>query len=646
MIIFYCLLYLPFVSQIQAQPYHEVLVSNAPDSTSESRYGRAVAIEGDYTFVGASLESKDEHGDDSIHQAGAVYVLQRDLWGNWQQQQKLVPNERQILGLFGQSVSLDGDYALVGSNAVFPAGDSLSYGSGIVFKRNLNGIWTERAKLISAGVQVYDDFAESVAISGRHAIISAHLDNNPDIPGHFTHADGAAFIFEREVSSETWHEVAKLWIPDTVDENYFGRSVDIEGDYAIIGAPNEDEDSQGLNTIHDAGAAYVFKRDSTGQWNLMQKLTAPQRRSPANFGISVAIEDAQLFVGAHRHLAYDSTGTTVESRGLVYVFEQDSTGDWVFIQRIKKPDQGAVGASGGFGHTISIKNGGMIVGARFDFSSETSAYILKKESSGQWVHLEKKWQTTESNPHHIFAENLAIDGPSAVAGLWTDRAVHYEVCRPYTRILKVASCDPFDFLGTTVYNTGTYNNTVYPSVAYCDSAITATLNFERIEADTAVIQSGDSLTATAEASTFQWLDCLNGLTPISGATNATFVPADSMSSRDYGYYAVRVTTERDSCTARSDCFRVDFTTSVSEALLQKLSLYPNPNTGRFTLDLRQIAQPAEVEMYDLTGRLISKQGNLSGKVVLDITGKGYGPGLYVVQVIVGSQRATMKMLWE
>ena len=81
-------------------------------------------------------------------------------------------------------------------------------------------------------------------------------------------SSGSAYIFERD-SNGNWSETQKLTTSDPEVYAYFGSSVAISGNYAIVGAY--------LNN-NDSGSVYIFERDSNGNWgnngNETQKLTA------------------------------------------------------------------------------------------------------------------------------------------------------------------------------------------------------------------------------------------------------------------------------------------------------------------------------------------------------------------------------------
>ena len=83
----------------------------ASDKQVDDRFGTAVSLSGDYAIVGAKNEDPD--GADN---AGAAYIYKRDgTTGVWGDEQKIVASDKQANDIFGESVSISGDYAIVGA---------------------------------------------------------------------------------------------------------------------------------------------------------------------------------------------------------------------------------------------------------------------------------------------------------------------------------------------------------------------------------------------------------------------------------------------------------------------------------------------------------------------------------------------------
>ena len=141
---------------------------SASDETWRDAFGAAVAIDGDDLVVGAP-----EGGDED---RGRAYVFHRS-GSSWSEQGLLlVASETTPYGSFGRSVSISGDYIIVGADA-----------AAYVFHRDGSG-WTEHAKLIApASVSSTATFGCSVSISGDDAVVGARGGNE----------EGVACVFRR-----------------------------------------------------------------------------------------------------------------------------------------------------------------------------------------------------------------------------------------------------------------------------------------------------------------------------------------------------------------------------------------------------------------------------------------------------------------
>jgi prepilin-type N-terminal cleavage/methylation domain-containing protein len=159
---------------------------------------------------------------------------------------------------------------------------------------------TEIAKILASDGVAGDFFGDSVAISGDTAVIGARGDDDAGS------ASGSAYIFTRSGSS--WTQQAKLTASDAAASDNFGWSVAVAGDTAVIAAPRDD--SSGI----DSGSAYIFTR-SGSTWTEQAELTASDGAADDRFGDSVAIFDGTVVIGA---VSDDDAGI---SSGSAYLFE-------------------------------------------------------------------------------------------------------------------------------------------------------------------------------------------------------------------------------------------------------------------------------------------------------------------------------------
>ena len=174
-----------------------------------------------------------------------------------QPETKLIAGDGEGGDSFGQSVSIDGNFAVVGAYQDNDRGGQA--GAAYIFKRT-GGIWTEVYKLTASDGDERDRFGASVAISGDYIVIGAIQDENAIIgPGA-----GSAYVFER--NGGVWNEVAKLIASDAAPGASFGGTVAIDGNYIIIGSHANKSVSN-----FSSGAAYIFERNA-GVWTEVEKL--------------------------------------------------------------------------------------------------------------------------------------------------------------------------------------------------------------------------------------------------------------------------------------------------------------------------------------------------------------------------------------
>jgi len=203
----------------------------ASDADSYDRFGESVAVSGDRAVVGAKGD------DDLAYDSGAAYVF--DLTTG-QELFKLTASDGAASDLFGFSVAISGDRAIVG--ALGDDDDGSGSGSAYLFDVTTG---RELFKLTASDGMEGALFGLAVAASGDRAVVGSR-DSYPWF--------GSAYVFD----VTTGRELFKLTASDGAAADYFGSSVAASGDRAIIGAGWDDD--LGSNS----GSAYVFLTPAQG----------------------------------------------------------------------------------------------------------------------------------------------------------------------------------------------------------------------------------------------------------------------------------------------------------------------------------------------------------------------------------------------
>ncbi len=394
----------------------------ASNGAAHDCFGISVAISGDYAVMGALGD--DDAGDGS----GSAYIFKRDGTA-WTEQAKITASDAAANDIFGTSVAISGDYAVVGAYGGDDAG-SMS-GSAYIFKCNETA-WIEQAKITASDGAAHDYFGTSVAISGDYAVVGAYCD---DDAGAWS---GSAYIFKRDGTA--WTEQAKITASDGAFGDNFGRSVAISGDYAVVGAWRDESFS---------GSAYIFKRNGTA-WEEQAKITASDGAASDYFGRSVAISSDYAVVGAEGD---DGAGS---GSGSAYIFKRNGTA-WEEQAKITASDGAADDL---FGKSVAISSDYAVVGAYQGdgaCSDSGSAYIFKRNGTA-WAQ-EAKIAASDGAAYDWFG-SVAISGDCAIVGAYGDDDAGADSGSAYIYTIGIFSCDsdgnPRDQFapGETVYVTG------------------------------------------------------------------------------------------------------------------------------------------------------------------------------------------------
>ena len=392
----------------------------ASDRAQDDHFGSSVSIFGNYAVVGASSEDEDTSGSNTASGAGAAYIYEiNTTTGVWDEVQKLIASDRAAGDSFGAAVSIVGSYVVVGA----PAEDenstggsaASSAGSVYIFERNsTTGIWTQVQKLVASDRATGDHFGAAVSISGNYIVVGSS-DEDEDAIGNNTLASaGSVYIFQRNSSTGTWAQAQKVIASDRSADAFFGFSVCVLDDQLIAGA--KDESTTG------AGAAYIFKRNSVGVWNPVQKIVASDKDTLAHFGYSVSIDNEYALVGAPGAKKDTAGSVSIAGAGAAYLFRIDSLGSWNQVAKLVSSDRDT---NAQFGHSVSFSNGYALVAAPFD-DTDTSASTLTADagaaylfelnpSTQSWVQT-NKFLAENRDVNDLYGFSVNLSGSSAIIG--------------------------------------------------------------------------------------------------------------------------------------------------------------------------------------------------------------------------------------
>ncbi|MEZ4223245.1 MAG: hypothetical protein R3B13_20035 [Polyangiaceae bacterium] len=328
----------------------------AADSASSSELGFSISLSGERALIGAW-----EDGASAIA-AGAAYVFERSASGSWVERAKLVADDATSYVRFGVSVSLDGDSALVG--AFEDDTVATSAGAAYVFARDASGAWSQRQKLTASDGAEVDELGVAVSIRGDTALVGTRGKDDLGTDA------GAAYVFERKAGIG-YVQVKKLWASDASPYAWFGAAVDMQADYALVGAWKHG------NT---GGKAYLFRRPDFAE---VAQLVATDSEPDDRFGRSLSLGNDRALIGAPGHSEQG------QASGTAYVFERQSSGAWLQVAKLV-PEDAHKGDL--FGSAVSLMGDRALVAAVSDEDhgeGTGSAYLFERTPAGEWKQIQK-----------------------------------------------------------------------------------------------------------------------------------------------------------------------------------------------------------------------------------------------------------------
>lgn len=324
-------------------------------------FGFSLALEDDTLVVGARREDSSATGVNPMdtgndvtnginHNAGAAYVFTRDMGGTWSQQAYVKSSNPGQSDFFGWSVALSGDTLAVG--AAFESSDAMGVdgdgandnagaaGAAYVFTRDGGGTWSQQAYVKASNTEANDHFGSSVALNGDTLAVGAPpedssavgvdpADQANDASGVNYNA-GAVYVFGRSAVG-VWSQQAYIKASNTDSPARFGSSLAMTGNTLAVGAYAEASNAMNVNGDQNntlanlSGAVYVFARDASSTWSQIAYVKASNTGASDNFGLSVAMQNDTLAVGAPAEDSIDTgidgdqLDDTASSSGAAYV---------------------------------------------------------------------------------------------------------------------------------------------------------------------------------------------------------------------------------------------------------------------------------------------------------------------------------------
>lgn len=455
-------------------------------------------------------------------------------------------------------------------------------------------------------------FGTSLDLNGNQMIVGA-----PDESSEISRS-GAVYIFEKSESGN-WGEPQRVSSPFPLRNGEFGTSVAIHGNYAIVGAPRENEGEN--NVFGDAGAAHIFKKNENGEWVADAHLVRPGNPDENQFGTQVRIfEDFAL--ASNRGDRYDENESNkIEYAGAVYCYRRDENGIWIKSQKLVSPERKI---REGFGEYISVDGNQMGIGAK-------GVIYMFYKTNNLWEYRYKIVPET-SEKLKVFGNEFVLYGQQLIIG---DRTYEEQYDPPIFH-------NPYAGAVYVYQNDGNENWALHQHIIAYDFRFSSSFGSSvAVEDDLMVVGSSTASTSGGAIYTYRkvndewlfdkkvapqglrWADQFGGVVAIDkdriaiGARGIESWEFDVNDHRDYG--AMFIYENND--------------LNVNESELEDFIVcYPNPTFGRLNVYINKSDDIENIRLLNSVGKEIGniKTGGFTQLFHFEINGAA---GFYYLEVI-------------
>lgn len=236
-------------------------------------------------------------------------------------------------------------------------------------------------KKVASDRNIADNLGYSVSIDGNFAVASAYIKDQPQ--GNFGYDIGHVYIYQKN-SGNQWNEIHNISPTNYTNGDQFGHSVDIYGDYIIVGAPTTQE---------------VTIYNKSNNWSNQTFFPSSSAPNYSSYGYSVAIGSNYAVVGAPS-----------QNSGVVYVYEKSGS-SWTFHTSFAPSNSSTLA----FGYDVDVSGNRIVVGC----NGGEYVYVYEKSGSS-WI------STTQSNPnpnpntYTHFGNTVSIHNNTIVVGSYDD----------------------------------------------------------------------------------------------------------------------------------------------------------------------------------------------------------------------------------
>ena len=573
---------------------------------------------------------------------------------SWKEHQTLVPFQDSLYleTAYGVNFQIHGNYLAVAAEGPYTKIDKDVYTGRVYIYRLQNDQWKLNQILPYPGREKSKGFSRQLVLGDSSLFVGC-----PDlayVPGSEDSLQNAGGVAEYHLRSDgLWKFEQFIVAPFPRSLDNFGASLGLYDDHLAIGAPFHDYDEDDDNFVPQAGAIFLYKKVSNGQWQLQEKIVHTARESSQFIGLDLSMDSIGLVYQTRGFLSTWSTfflpfenteirkeipappvdvdtwdNSSVYQKGAyILIGSQPTSSDlpngsdeekligaiaiykWngnklSFVGIIRPPDY-AINTSG-FGLVMCMSRNRVYAG---HMRSPSDGFIVKTEMGAVFEYVPELCNFSHQQVDITACDQFISPSTSKTwnsSGTYYDTSYSFSKCAEVVQIHLTIKNSSYAYVDTVlcgVYIThngrilqssGTFFDTI-PNSQGCDSIIR--IGIISVNPDASIVFNNGYLSAlNKNYPEYKWFDCISGDTLQSG-TSSNYRPVKP------GLYSLYVS--NGTCSNTSACYQIheddilDFRPWDNE-----FNVYPNPTSELINIHFREIKKDAEVMIYDLEGKMV------------------------------------------
>ncbi|MFH2141959.1 MAG: T9SS type A sorting domain-containing protein [Bacteroidota bacterium] len=283
------------------------------------------------------------------------------------------------------------------------------------------------------------------------------------------------------------------------------------------------------------------------------------------------------------------------------------------------------GADNTIENTAIQNDGKVIIGGMFTSYNGTGiSRIARLNADGS---LDATFDVGAGANDIVYSTAIQNDGRIIIGGDFTfykgtgrNRIARIINCNNSTDSIAETVCNSYTAPDGQIYTTSGVITAVIPNTAGCDSTITINLTVNTV--DISVSQNSTILTANTTSAAYQWLDCINGNSPIVGENGQSYTATVN------GSYAVII--NDGFCVDTSTCYTISSIGIEQNSTPDNFIVYPNPASNYFIFQTPVTNQNQIILIRNVLGQHIMTCNIKRNQTYIDIS--KLENGVYFVEI--------------